>query len=228
MMADDFYKWMEPQDAYIAALKVMPKGSAVWESKNRYILELISLARFAIGYELLTDKMVQIRLSKEEPADGQIGVDSKVLDFQICEVLDEGRQRHREYKEWEKKGRTDVEPYSPVSQELALRWIVNAIKKKDQRYFVTTPLYLLAYIDFDYQGMRLDQITAAVKSASLKSFSEVWLIGSCWSKVGDGAVIGRAYPDQWGFLPFVPAEKRVIGNAELGEPFDGWKSPILK
>ena len=115
---------------------------------------ILSIA-LSTGKGPLIEKDVKVRLWKEEPTDGQIMVGANIMNFQLCERLREGRERHREYKELEKVGRSEFQPYRPASNEEALDWIMAAIKAKDEKYGIKEPLNLLVYVDFDYIKIRV-------------------------------------------------------------------------
>jgi len=223
----DLYEWMTPDEACSKATTLLPKGVALWSGANKHLRELWVMAHFAVGYELLNSQDVVIRLSEEEPADAQMRIGGQVIDYQLCETLRKGRERHREYKEMGKANEIEFKDYAPLSCEESEEWLVVCIKKKDSRcYSSDRKLNLLVYVDFDYKGLDLQKIAVRLEAEDIKSFKEIWLYSACWAKVGNGSIVGMAWPNPNGFLPYVARDKRVISKDELAEPFIGWKYSV--
>lgn len=148
------------------------------EDTYRILRERWCAAVFGIGYE----KYIQpCRVAVDESFEARgldfvLETDGKQFHFQTTEVLEEGRERGREFKEIE-KGNMVLRPYRPQrgGQE-GPGWIGAAIAKKVEKYYAgEKDLNLLVYVDFHAHDLKFDAIKEKAERYR-DAFSSIWLI----------------------------------------------------
>jgi len=97
-------------------------------------------------------------------------------EFQLAEVLEEGRLRGLEYKQLAAGNRRTV-PYTPERGRLeGSKWLVEAVRRKAQkRYAGSASLHLLLYANFSARQLEHAEIVAALAPFSM-DFASIWII----------------------------------------------------
>ena len=202
----DRSKLVEPELTYREAISELG-GIEQVELFNRsgyqLLLEKWCAGMFGLGYAQHVRKcLVAVNDTNNRiDADFFLCTDGQLYPFQTVEVLEPGRRRGEEYKEFA-GGRISSVPYEPERGYIeGPEWINRAIKKKiSKRYANSRSLNLLLYANFSARQLAYDRITQLNIDLSA-AFHSVWVITEthlCSIRGNDdlGAVNG------WGEIPF--------------------------
>ena len=196
-----------------------------WGRHMRPIRELWEISNFTIGFSLLRNQTVEVRLSEEEPADGQIKFAGRLIDLQTTVRNREGRQPGRAYHNQDKYlellRKDDVE----CSLEQSTQWITEAVESKVYKsYAKQRPLWLLVYANFEKRGLDFDALISSVGALHQRSFDSIWLLSRIHSPAtrdNPAFAIASLYPPETEplFYEYEPTAERVIKPEELCCPF---------
>ena len=189
-----------------------------WESSAKLLREQWEIGNFAVGLSLLRRQSVEVRLSDEEPADGQLKVDGQLIDVQTRVLIRRGRRPAWEYRDREVSLEEQRQNAIEVSPEEATQWIRQAVEAKQDKQYTKQqkPFWLLIYATFATRGLNLDALVCAVRELCPSNFDEVWLLTEIiHSSDNDGGfAIVPLYPATKG--EFFPYEYRATSERALG------------
>lgn len=217
------YDFHSPRDLYGGALNAFERLRAgnPWIREARRIRELWEISNLGVGFSLLTRQPVEVRLSDEEPADGQMKYGGQVVDLQTTVRNREGREPDREYRERNQDlNKVHRIPVVEATEEQAVEWIAQAVASKETKaYSKTKPLYLLVHVNFTKRGLALDELMGKVGELSPVTFDQIWLLTPVISEYEHAYAIARLHPESDGFFAYDTALQKVIDPKELHYPF---------
>ncbi|GAC1389675.1 MAG: hypothetical protein NVSMB34_01560 [Variovorax sp.] len=128
----------------------------------------------AVDQNLVASQVAIDEVDSQDDVDFELLAGGDRLPFQVAEVIEPGRRRSTEYKDF-KPGATRLEDWS-LGTQMGPSWIREAIEAKLQKnYSRTSALNLLLYLNFPaYEQQYLD-----IRSecwAVLGRFASVWLL----------------------------------------------------
>ena len=171
-----------------------------WESPAKRLREQWEIGNFAVGLSMLRRQSVEVRLSHEEPADGQLRIDGHLLiDVQTTVRIREERRPAWEYRYREVSLGEQKQNAIEVSPEKATQWIRKTVEaKQNKQYAKERPLWLLIYSTFASRGLDLDALVCTVRELNPSNFDKVWLLTD---------IIHSSDSDEFAMIPLYPAIK---------------------
>jgi hypothetical protein len=201
---ENLFKYQDPKSVFRKILQLSHDDEFMFKKKFEKAREAWSMACFSIGYMELMQVKCEIKMSTDDPADAKMKLLEDEVDYQIVEVLNEGRKRDSEYRDWIKRGKPlEVRPYYPIEFKKAIELVGKALSAKlNKRYSVGNKLNLLIYLDFDRNSIYLDKLFEALYRPDISPFSEIWLFGHAIVDYKGGYAIARLLPDKYGFFVY--------------------------
>lgn len=207
----NFYAFCDPLEVYQYTRPTEnPAADIDFILKKKKLIEASAAARLALCLNVLYSQKISMRLIPEQADhDFELNWRDEIMQFQFTECLEEGRKRDAEYRDL-KMGKIISRPYRPSrNRENAIRWIIEAIKKK-QKY--SDKPNLLIYVNFNAYGLAFDFLSREVGMIkNLSAFSSVWVLLTS-SQNFDETSLGRLFPSPQGWWVFDCAKGTQISE----------------
>ncbi len=223
------YEFHSPREMYFYALTTfgaISRGNP-WIRKVKWTRELYEISSFGVGVSLLSRQLVEIRLSKEEPADGQSRCGSDIVDIQTTTRNRERRQPDREYKGRIRNPESRKAEAPEATEDQTIEWIKEAVKSKvDKHYSNHRPFYLLVHANFKKNGLDILRLQDEVGKLAQTVFGQIWLLTGIISQYPHPFAIGRLYPPTTeAYLAYDVGSGKDIPRRELHRPFGPMELP---
>lgn len=155
--------------------KKIPNDRFFNDPKYQKSMEMWCAAVFGVGFNQFRGEC-EIKLHKAGAPDFFLKFNEQIFEFELTEVLAEGRKRGKEFKEL-KNNFCDAIPYKPaMGAQEGPKWIKEAIKRKiGKNYSNKSTLNLLIYANFHADNLLREKILDETKELN-NFFSSIWIM----------------------------------------------------